>query len=80
MQALPLFDFEIRPDGHWSPVAPGRPACNELWDASQRCSLAHHRHVVVTLQRWWAEVSQEARAVVWKPEGCWFDPRALPPS
>jgi len=25
-------------------------------------------------------VAQEVRAVVWQQEGCWFDPRAPPPS
>jgi len=25
-------------------------------------------------------VAQEVRAVVWQLEGCWFDPRAPPPS
>ncbi|KAG7257211.1 hypothetical protein CRUP_004300 [Coryphaenoides rupestris] len=27
-----------------------------------------------------AAVAQEVRAVVWQQEGCWFDPRAPPPS
>jgi len=27
-----------------------------------------------------AAVAQEVRAVVWQKEGCWFDPRAPPPS